>query len=345
MIMRDLAERDPSAALALAATSRRQTSLAEALRGILARQSLLGGSCTATATDYLRASLALGGVRHSHHTTADVYGRSGGVPLRAASARNTEIAGVVMCLLEAYARFLLADPDSADERVLGPGEEADHNGSDLVARVAARLGQHSPLARVAAWYEWTVAPYRDPFSRHAPGVVAWLIETDPIASGGDGHFDRDLVDQHRRLLDDPQRSIAIGPVGGDLIDDPIKIQQLTTLFVFRGESGARRLSRLLSNVVSPGDLLSWWSGYIDGGGIRAAIRSPDAYWGLLRGIDRGVRLRLRGRCGDPANSGRLALPAFTSLFEVSAPHIVAAPDALVLMANVWSPGVEALFGA
>lgn len=234
------------------------------------------------------------------------------------------------------------------------------DGEDLVARVTARLDADTPLDRLAAWYEWVITPYRDLFATQPPRQVAWLIETDPFVSGSDGHFDHDTVGQHRRLLGDPHRCMAVGPIDHEQVGYP------TTLFVFHGKSGARRLSNLLGGVVSPEDLWSWSMHahtpdteddlsndphddltdndnkkddlYDD---LYESLESPDALSALLRGIDEGVRQKARGRCGDPANTGRLVLPPFTSLFQVTNPCIVvAASGTLALVADVRSPAIE-----
>ncbi|QBZ81163.1 hypothetical protein pclt_cds_570 [Pandoravirus celtis] len=362
-IMRRLLTNDPRAALALAATSRHHASLLEAAHDPLARTSALVpvAAQAPAAADYVRASLAMR--EHALGRRADTSLVS---PLISATAATQNALGIALCLVEAFVRFLLADPDSADERMpfLGGAAAGDVvDGEDLVTRVTARLHADTPLDRLAAWYEWVITPYRDLFATQPPGQVAWLIETDPFVSGSDGHFDHDTVDQHRRLLGNPHRCMAVGPIDHEGVGYP------TTLFVFHGKSGARRLSDLLGRVVSPENLWSWsmhahapdaegdlsndpHDGLTDDDkkddphddlydDLYESLESPEALSALLRGIDEGVRQKARGRCGDPANTGRLALPPFTSLFQVTNPCIVvAAPGTLALAANARSPAIE-----
>ncbi|AGO84553.1 hypothetical protein psal_cds_651 [Pandoravirus salinus] len=371
-IMRRLLINDPRAALALAATSRHHASLLEAARGPLARTSALVPATAQyppAAADYVRASLAMReralGRRRDDASLA--------MPFVDTAPTTYSVLGIGLCLVEAYARFLLDDPDSADERVpfLG-GRLADDvlDGEDLVARVTARLDAATPLDRLMVWYEWLTTPYRDRFAAQPPGQIALLVETDPLASGSDGHFDRDAVDEHRRLLADGRRCMPIGP-----IDDEEGGGYPTTLFVFHGRNGAARLSNLFGGSVSSRDLWSWsthahastadvddddlYGGNADGfagnddsnddrdvdpyDGLYEILESPQALSALLRGIDEGVRQRTRGRCADPANTGRLALPPFTSLFQVTNACIVTPePGALALMGDVRSRAIESL---
>nr|UDO47449.1 hypothetical protein [Pandoravirus massiliensis] len=336
-IMQHFVVQDPSTALRLASSSHRQAAMLETFRDrLVGADSVLRqrANSSSTAGDHVRASLAL--ARHSD----DV-------------GRRATLAGVARCLMEAFARLLLDGSDSVYERL--PGAP---NVAQVVDRVGTdpRLG--GALGRVAAWYAWITAAYNDPFAGQPPDPISWLIDTDPdlAGHGGGGHFDMDAVDMWRQSMrDDSDAVIAIGSQeeptavddkqGGQFRGDNDNadvgdndIDSVVPLWVFHGADGARRLAVLFGNSVAPSDLMAWQRRN-DDGRIRAVLESANAEARLIGNINNAVAARLAGPCADPSGTGRLTLPPFTWLFDMRF-FLVAAPDAMVLMASLWSPIIE-----
>lgn len=326
-IMERFVARDPLMALRLASASPHQAAMLESFRDRLANADIMSQrrvDSPSTAADHVRASLALSR-------------RSNRVDERAV------LAGIAQCLMEAFARLLLDDPDPAYERLPGEPDPAR-----VVERVGAdpRLG--TALDRVAAWYAWITAPYNDPFAGQPPDSISWLIDIDPdlAGHGGGGHFDRDTVDMWRQSMRDPDAVIVIGSQESDKEHDTAAdngydvgdIDDAIPLWAFHGSDGARRLAALLGGSVTPSDLVMWHRGR-DDGHVRDTLESRDAERRLIDTIDDAVAARLEGPCADPSGTGRLGLPPFAWLFDMHF-FLVAAPDAMVLMASLWSPVIE-----
>nr|UMO79983.1 hypothetical protein [Pandoravirus aubagnensis] len=326
-IMEQFVARDPRTALRLASASSHQAAMLETLRDRLADGDLVSQrhiDSPSTAADHVRASLALG--RHSGHVD-----------------QRATLAGIAQCLMEAFARLLFDEAEPMYERLPGTPDPAH-----VVERIGGdpRLG--TVLDRVAAWYAWITTAYNDPFAGQPPDPISWLIDIDPdlAGHGGGGHFDMDTVDVWRRSMLDPVTVIAIGsqetdeePGDSDGVDDVAgDIDNTIPLWVFSGSDGARRLAALLGGLVAPSDLVSWQRSH-DDGRVRAILESADARARLMDNIDDAVEACLEGPCADPSGTGRLRLPPFTWLFDMRL-FLVAVPDAMVLMASLWSPVIE-----
>ncbi|AGO84470.1 hypothetical protein psal_cds_601 [Pandoravirus salinus] len=324
LIMRRLIEADPQSALALAGTSTRQASLLthkiERARQQTAAQSLADfGQPTGAIGDYTRARTAFGG-----------------------DPRDAPLA-IALCLMEAFVRFLFEhdraagaarratqrDPRDVDARTsMAQGGQAPHTGdhafaydSRLVDQVASdpRLGNLRD--RVRAWYQWIETPERER-QRHASsnrGILQTLIKEHVGPKG--------YAPPLARPLERMSNSFVEMNTQGDRC--PSGWAQALGHFGAPHKRRMQQVSDLVQADLPRMGRPAWeWA--------RNSIGDyPDEF------INRGVREHLRGPCALVAREAPLAMPDFTSVFNMQfflRPGVVTDK----LYAKMASPAIERL---
>nr|UMO79925.1 hypothetical protein [Pandoravirus aubagnensis] len=342
-IMQYLIEADPRTAIALSGASALQTALLtdEAERVAQRRAQYIGDvrQGASAAGDYMRARTAFGG-----------------------DPRDAPLS-IALCLMEAFVRFLF-DMDKEQDSTLQNIDTALANtrralfgrgarpqggpppphslaySSDLVDAVASdpRLGGLQD--RVRAWYEWIETPMRargisSTWQRQNPQSALAALERQPSSRD----VPRQGIIQHLMLvygasapavLAEPLQPVGagveVGPAHGApdrVLAQPLVRFKLPTLDMDHvidllhtrpEEQGAFNAEAYFRNLTGA---------------------TPDEF------INRGVRRYLRGTCASVARDTPLAMPDFTSVFEMTfflRPGI----DSDLLMATIRSPAVERL---
>ncbi|AVK77204.1 hypothetical protein pmac_cds_516 [Pandoravirus macleodensis] len=328
LIMRRLIETDPQSALALAGTSTRQASLLadriERARQRAAAQSLADfGQPTGAIGDYLRARTAFGG-----------------------DPRDAPLA-IALCLMEAFVRFLFAhhwaigsasqstqeidtEKDTRQDAAGGDGRspprEGDHSfnyGSHLVDQVAAdpRLGTLRDRAR--AWYQWIETPGRE-LSPGEPGANRGPVQVlmEEYASPGKP-YNGPLAEPLRTPIAVATDGEREGPARG-------QFQPLAVFWAPRHTRTTHKVRQLIDD--------GRW-GRTHGEAWEWARHSMGAYPDEF--INAGVRQYLRGPCALVARGTPLAMPDFTSVFNV---QFAFRPGTVrdMLYARMASPAIERL---
>nr|UMO79924.1 hypothetical protein [Pandoravirus aubagnensis] len=304
LIMRRLIETDPQSALALAGTSTRQASLLadriERARQRAAAQSLADFGQPAGATgEYMRARTAFGG-----------------------DPRDAPLA-IALCLMEAFARFLL----DYDRGALSTGREARQRRTNVGTRHGAAQGGEAPphmgdydfvydsrlvdqvaadprlgnlRDRVRAWYQWIETPGRER-SWGQPEAHRGPIQT--------------LMEGYAGPANDTSALLA-----APLVYLPYGVE-ISATWSWSAGGWAQPLARFRApDQRQPQQV----SDLVEGAPYDNAVHRPRA-WEWARDsigmypdefINRGVRQHLRGSCALIARETPLAMPDFTSVFNM-----------------------------
>jgi len=314
-IMEHLLRTDPRAAFALAATSQHQAAILQDLFAPLARRSLFvrKGRREPTLRDYIHASAELG-----------ILGMN----------ERDQRAAIALCLLEAFARFLLSPRSSW----YGMRDVYKPTRPPRVIPDAAP----SVIEQVADWYHWLQTAFASREQKPSGTVARFLWQWLNLA--GNGLWDIDSRDTLEQSL--ATRGVQIGTGG------PQPDQVVGVAVPILAPSFIETFVPPLGGALTEEQLDTWqWN---EGGPdfdthVAHALESDTVKQSIDHFINEGVRLKMIGPCAEAAAEETLTLPTFTSIFPMHyylVPHRVHEESAdTVLMALIRSPIVEQLLSA
>ncbi|WBR14623.1 hypothetical protein pkur_cds_449 [Pandoravirus kuranda] len=305
-IMRFLAEKRPRDALALASASTSQRSLLENVAASRLAVShgfgLRRGTPTGTALDYARSIAALGATDS---------------PAAIALAQ-------ALCLMQAFARFYFRDPVNLEVDMRAYYQARPHGELyrdaareisilDSLGIIQSVEGRRVDPTLVHDWYMWLTAASDRDFAAAVRGSP--LLDRWRTATGGAGRQPALTVPMAGILA----KALAVGDVlvvgqappgrGNPRVIRELPKEKLAEIL-------DTSTVRSMGVRISAGDVGVWMATGDRNALLPAVLASPEAKDAFNSYLDAQVAAEQRGRCLDFETATGLALPRFTSFFDV-----------------------------